>query len=57
MASPLLREVSNKEDSSTFLECWSIFDKYKQGRAHTLAPFRLFETNCNTSCEEDSDSE
>jgi hypothetical protein len=50
MMHSIFRDISNKEDSSTLGELESIFDKYKAGRAHTLAPFRLFETNSNTSC-------
>ena len=46
----LFRDISNKEDSSTLPEQDSIFNKYLLGRAHTFAPFRLFETNSNTSC-------
>ena len=51
----LFRDLSNREDSSATLDPDSIFDKYKRGEAHQLAPFRLFETNYNTSCDEDSE--
>ena len=39
------------------MESESIFDKYRLGRASLQAPFRLFETNSNTSCHDESDSE
>jgi len=54
MFCPILREISNREDSATKLEPNTIFDKYKQGRANSYAPFRLFETNCTPSEDEDS---
>ena len=57
MGIDLLKDLLPKEDSSTQMEPETIFDKYKLGLAHTKAPFRLFETNCSTSCDEESDSD
>lgn len=57
MSIDLLKDLLPREDSSTQMEQENIFDKYKLGLAHTKAPFRLFETNCSTSCDEESDSD
>ena len=54
---PLFKDMACKEDSATCTEQETIFDKYKVGRAHLLAPFRLFETNSCTSCDEGEDSD
>lgn len=45
----------SKEESATLMEFESIFDKYKHGLAHANAPFKLFETNCSTSGDEDDE--
>lgn len=42
MFSQLLKEISQKEDSSTIFEPENIFDKYKLGRVNSSAPFQLF---------------
>ena len=48
---PLLQDLIPKEESSTLQLSESIFEKYKNGKAPLSAPFRLFETNSNTSCD------
>ena len=53
MFCPILRDISNREDCTAQLVTDTIFDKYKQGRANSHAPFRLFETNCSPSEDEE----
>ena len=47
----------DSEGPFDFLQEDSIFSKYKFGTVGTNAPFKLFESNCSTSGDEDSDDE
>ena len=45
------------EGVTELLQEESIFTKYKFGMVGTGAPFKLFESNCSTSGDEDSESD